>query len=320
MSLSRRAFRQTRRVPTLVVAALLPASLALAVPEADNEPRSLVRGGDFEQQAVSLRLPSVSPFPLVAGGWGARAVQPQHVRSSTRDAYRGDRALQIISPAATPAYVIQDVPVATRAFVFEIAVRLVRGQQSIAFLSAWDRMDPAAPAALRIDLQADGLRIRGGDDDWVVEAPMSPDGWHHLVLESDPRTEQLGIRVDGTLVASLPAVPVAAPQTLVLGGNPARGVSRARYDEARLLRLAELELAALRRSVLRSVPGAQVDYLMKRLDDAAWALSTGADSFAAPELRAASRMLTRIAVDDIGADLGDVIASTDALIDLVSAP
>ncbi len=318
--LSRSATRQARRVPALVVTALLPASLALAVLEADNEPVSLVRGGDFERQAVSLRLPSVSPFPLVAGGWGARAVEAQQVRTSTRDPYRGDRALQIISPAATPAYVIQDVPVASRGFVFEIAVRLVRGQQSIAFLSAWDRMDPATPAALRVVLQADGLHIRDGDNDWFLEVPISTDAWHHLLLVSDPRREQLAITVDDTLVASLPAVPAAAPQTLVLGGNPARGVSRARYDDARLLRLAELELAALRRSALSSVPGTHVDYVMKRLDDAAWALSSGTESFAAPELRSALRALGRIGSDGNNADLRMMVAATEALIDLVSAP
>ena len=303
----------------LVAIAFLPASLALAVLEADNEPRSLVRGGGFESEAVSLRLPSVSPFPLVAGGWGARAVEARHVLSTTRDTYRGNRALQIVSPAATPAYVIQDVPLAGRGFVFEIAVRLMRGQQSIAFLSAWDRMDPAAAAALRIDLRADGLRIRSDKGDWHVDASISTDRWHHLFFISDPRSGQLAITVDGTLLASLPAVPTSAPQTLVIGGNPTRGVSRIRYDEVRLLRLAEVELAELRRSALRSVPETQVGYVMKRLDDAAWALSSGADSFAAPELRAAARILARLGLDD-DPGLRSVRAATKALIDLVSAP
>ena len=317
MPLSRSSNRQVRRLPMLVAIALLPASLALAVLEADNEPRSLVRGGGFERESVSLRLPSVSPFPLVAGGWGSRAVEARHVLSTTRDTYRGNRALQIISPAATPAYVIQDVPVASRGFVFEIAVRLMRGQQSIAFLSAWDRMDPAAAAALRIDLQADGLRIRSDKGDWHVDASISTDRWHHLFFISDPRSDQLTITVDGTLLASLPAVPTSAPQTLVIGGNPTRGVSRVRYDEVRLLRLAEVELAELRRSALRSVPETQVGYVMKRLDDAAWALSSGADGFAAPELRAAARMLTRLGSDD-DPGLRSVRAATEALIDLVS--
>ncbi|HJO03458.1 MAG TPA: hypothetical protein QGG47_05760 [Acidobacteriota bacterium] len=318
MPLSRSSHRKVRCLPLLVAAALLPASLALAVLEADNEPRSLVRGGDFEREAVSLRLPAVSPFPLVAGGWGARAVQARHVRSTTRDDYRGDRALQIISPAATPAYVIQDVPVASRGFVFEIAVRLVRGEQSIAFLSEWDRMDPGTAAALRIDLLVDGLHIHGKEDDWRVDTSITADAWHHLLFVSDPRSDQLTITVDGTLLASLPAVPAAAPQTLVIGGNPTRGISRARYDEARLLRLAELELSTLRRSALRNLPEAQRGYVMKRLDDAAWALSSGADRFAAPELRAAARTMARLRSDE-DSDLQTVITATEALIDLVSA-
>lgn len=320
MPLSRSSSRQARRLPMLVVTALLPASLALAVLEADNEPHNLVRGGDFEREAVSLRLPSVSPFPLVAGGWGSRAVEARHVISTTRDTYSGNRALQIISPAATPAYVIQDVPVASRGFVFEIAVRLVRGEQSIAFLGEWNRMDPGAAAGLRIDLQADGMRIRGDRGDWYVDASISTDAWHHLLLASDPRSDQLAITVDGTLLASLPAVPVSAPQTLVIGGNPSRGVSRARYDEVRLLRIAELELAALRRSALRSVPEPHLDYVMKRLDDAAWALSSGSDIFAAPELRSAARTLGRLGSGDDTADFQAMIAATEDLIELVSAP
>ena len=320
MPLSRSSNRQVRRLPLLVVTALLPASLALAVLEADNEPRNLVRGGNFEREAVSLRLPSVNPFPLVAGGWGSRAVEARHVTSTSRDPYRGNRALQIISPAATPAYVIQDVPVASRGFVFEIAVRLVRGEQSIAFLSAWDRMDPAAAAGLRIDLHANGLRIRGDRGDWHVDTSISTDAWHHVLLASDPRSDQLTVTVDGTLLASLPAVPASAPQTLVIGGNPTRGVSRARYDEVRLLRMAELELAALRRSALRNVPEPQLDYVMKRLDDAAWALSSGADSFAAPELRAAVRTVARLGSDDENTGLRALIAATEGLIELVSAP
>jgi len=318
--LSRSSNCQVRRLPLLLVTALLPASLALAVLEADNEPRNLVRGGNFEREAVSLRLPSVSPFPLVAGGWGSRAAQARHVTSTSHDPYRGNRALQIISPAATPAYVIQDVPVASRGFVFEIAVRLVRGEQSIAFLSTWNRMDPAAAAGLRIDLHANGLRIHGDRGDWHIDTSISTDAWHHVLLASDPRSDQLTVTVDGTLLASLPAVPASAPQTLVIGGNPTRGVSRARYDEVRLLRMAELELAALRRSALRNVPEPQLDYVMKRLDDAAWALSSGADSFAAPELRAAVRTVARLGSDDENTGLRALIAATEGLIELVSAP
>ena len=311
--------RQARRLPTLVAIALLPASLALAVLEAVNEPRSLVGGGSFESEAVSLRLPSVSPFPLVMGGWGARAEKTRHVLSTKRDNYRGNRALQIISPAITPAYVIQDVPIASRGFVFEIAVRIVQGKQSIAFLSEWDRMDPAAEAALRVDFQTDVLRIRNDEGDWRINAAITTDTWHHLLFVSDPRSGQLTVTLDNTLVASLPAVPKSAPQTLVIGGNPARGVSRVRYDEARLLRLSELELAALRKSVLGTLPEMRLDYVLQHLDNAAWALSSGGHRFAAPELRAAARTMTRLGSDQDASDLQPVIAATEALIALVTA-
>ena len=61
-----------RRTSPLVLVGLLPAAAAIATLQADNEPENLVAQGRFQRAAVSLRLPSVSPFPLVAGGWGAR--------------------------------------------------------------------------------------------------------------------------------------------------------------------------------------------------------------------------------------------------------
>ena len=60
-----------RATPVLGILALLVAAPAAA--QEDRAVANLLVAGDFEADAISLRLPSVSPFPLVAGGWGVRS-------------------------------------------------------------------------------------------------------------------------------------------------------------------------------------------------------------------------------------------------------
>lgn len=280
-----------RRTLTVSALALLPASLAVAALQADNEPTRLLVDGDFETGVVSLRLPEVSPFPLVAGGWGARTDGTDAIGLS-REAFSGNRSLQIISRRDVPAHVIQDAPVATRGWVLDLAVQRLRGRQSIALLGEWDRMDPDAVADVRIELRAGGLRVMTARGSWQVTTALEPGVWTQLRVTADPRRDLLSIEVNGILAATVPGVPITAPRTLVMGGNPGGRGSRFRYDGARLQRLAEIELAELRLAVLRDADPTIVDFVQRRLESAAAALGRGAGHLAAPELRAAARLLS----------------------------
>ena len=121
-------FRMSRRpVAALALIALLPAGEALAAFWAANEPQNLIAQPTFESGAVSLRLPAVSPFPLVAGGWGARG-DIVAITASTRSAFDGARSLQIDSRPEATAHLLQDVPLATRSFRLEFAVQRLRGR------------------------------------------------------------------------------------------------------------------------------------------------------------------------------------------------
>ncbi len=308
---------RNRRVVALGTLGCLYASTALAAFWVDNEPWNLIASPGFERGAASLRLPAVDPFPLVAGGWGARGGASGSISTPSRDAFEGNRSLQIDSSFEAPVYLLQDVPVATRSFRFQLAVRRLRGRQSIKLLEGWDRMAPeTAPAVLSLEMGANGLRVTTASGSWLLDAPFAARGWVLLEVIADARDQQLQIRVNERLVATLPGIPERPPQTLVIGGAGNRGRSRYRYDAFRLLRLAELELADLRRSARQWVPAADLPYVMDRLDAAAQALSRGADNLAAPELRATLRLLERSSAEP--QPLAEMMASTEAVIRLVS--
>jgi hypothetical protein len=292
-----------RATPVLGILALLVAAPAAA--QEDRAVANLLVAGDFEADAISLRLPSVSPFPLVAGGWGVRSDETG-ATASIPAAAAGQRALEITSAAGETTFLIQDAPAGTAGFVFHASVQRDRGRQSIALFGPWDRMDPTAAALVRLDLRGRGLRVTTPAGTWSLGAPFEDGRWHDLQLTSDPRTDTIAIIVDDVLLASLPGAALTAPRTVVLGSGTEANRSAYRYDALALLRLPEIELAAI--EDVASDAG-----LLRRLRGARLALEAGSERMFAAELRAARRAL-ETADEGFRAEIG---AALDALIDLV---
>ncbi len=309
-------FRSARPL-LLALPALLLAGTVSAAFWADNEPDNVVALGGFERSGLSLRLPVVSPFPLVAGGWGARG-DASSITLEEGDAWEGNWAVRIESRRDAPAHLIQDIPLATRSFRLELAVMRVRGRQNIRLLSGWDRMDPTGPAVLELRLGRRWLRVTTPEGSWSIEADMRPGQWVRLGLVADARTGQLDISVDGEPRAMVPVSFAQAPQTLTIGGHSDRA-TRYRYDGVRLERLAQVELAEIRRQARRWLPSAELSYMIRHLDAAAIALSRGAATLAAPELHAAARALSSVTPEGPEADAGvaALAVAADALIELL---
>jgi hypothetical protein len=254
-----------------------------------ESPANLLAAGGFEFEGISLRLPEVSPFPLVVGGWGSRADDSTAAVAVTRD---GRQALEITNDARRAAYVIQDAPLATAGFVFRAAVQRRSGRQFITLHGAWDRMDPEAAALVRLDLRAAVLRVTTADGSWVVPGQLNDGAWHELELVSDPRTNQVTLRVNGTLRGTFPGATNRVPRTVILGGHRGAAVSAFRYDDLVLERLPELELAALQQVLAEGDAPAAVQ---RRIDAARQAMFAGSPRMMAAELRAAGRLLEAVA-------------------------
>ncbi len=274
---------------------------------AQQAPANLLAAGGFEFESVSLRLPELSPFPLVVGGWGSRA-DDAGAAAATAVARDGVRALEITSRAESPAHVIQDVPLGTVGFVFRAAVQRRRGQQSISLQGEWDRMDPDARALVRLDLRASNIRITTTAGNWSVPVALDDRDWHEVELRSDPRTGQVAVSIDGVLQGLFPGAPVDIPRTVILGGQRGESRSAFRYDNLALLRLPEIELLALRDTLAASGAPASVQ---RRFGSAHQALLAGSPGMMVAELRAITRLLDP--VQDAGAS-----AQLDRLIRLVN--
>jgi len=301
----------------LVAVAMLVPAVGLLAQEARPEPADLVAHGDFETAAANLRLPEVSPFPLVAGGWGARGADPGQL-TIVSDAAVGLRAVQLVSRPASPTHLIQDVPLGSGSFVLEFRAQRLRGRQSVRILGAWNRMEPETSDGLQLVLGAGGLRVRSDDGAWGIDWPETAGAWITLRLVADQRTDQLRIWIDDELHATVPGR-IERPRTLVFGGH-AGTTSRFRYDGIHLFRLAELELTELYDLVERVVPADERRWVNDRLDAASAALTRGADEIARPEIRAALRLIERARIERAaGAAAGQLRRSVQALAELLEA-
>ena len=257
---------------------------------AQQAPANLLAAGSFEFESVSLRLPQLSPFPVVVGGWGSRS-DDAGAAAATAIARGGLRALEITSRSESPAHVIQDAPLGSVGFIFRAAVQRSRGQQSISLQGEWDRMDPEADALVRLDLRAGAVRVTTAAGSWSVAVPLDDRDWHEFELHSDPRTGQVAVSVDGALRGLFPGAPVDIATTVVLGGQRGQSRSAFRYDELALLRLPEIELLALQGALAATGVPASIE---RRLRTAYAALLAGSSSMMAAELRAISRLLDPI--------------------------
>ncbi len=292
-----------RKLALAIGCATLAAGVA-APALAQQAPANLLAAGSFEFETVSLRLPEVSPFPLVVGGWGSRA-DDAGAAAATASARGGRRALEIISRSESPAHVIQDAPLGTVGFVFRAAVQRGRGRQSISLQGEWDRMDPDARALVRLDLRAGSVRITTAAGSWSVAVALDDRNWHEFELRSDPRTAQIAVNVDGALLGLFPGAPLNIPQTVILGGQRR---SAFRYDDLALLRLPEIELLELQEALAASGAPASIQ---RRLRTAHQALLTGSPGMMTAELRATTRLLDPVQDAAVRAQLSRLIELTN---------
>ncbi len=291
-----RVHRRARVSGWTLLLAALTASTASAAFRLALEPANLVSFGGFEDSALSLRLPPGPAAPLVAGGWAALAGEPAEV-SVVREAYEGRAAVQVAAAAGATAALLQDLPVGTRAFRLEIAVRRLRGRQSVALMGSWQRSWPSVdPPLLSLQLGS-RVSLRVGQRRWRIAGEQPRGAWIELAVEVDPREQVVRVFRGGALVATVPALLSEPPRTLVIGSDGVRaGVFR--YDTVRLFRLAELELAALRAAAETNLAPQEHAAVERRLESAALALARGAPALAVPELRAAARRLRTSTGDD----------------------
>lgn len=272
----------------LTVAASLVGGAAWAALWADNVPTSVVADGDFESAGPALRLEPRAPYPLIAGGWGVRAGDAGRVEVVAAE--DGGKRLEIEARSRDAAQLLQDVPLATRAFVLELTVQRVRGRQQVVLLGEWDRADGMAVDAVTLELTASGLGVATAAGSWQLPIRLPSGRQVKLQVIGDTRDEQLRVNVDGRLAGVFPGLPASRPSTLILGSPAGPGSSLVRYDDISLLRLAEVELAAVRTDLQREAPVGLSRHL-DRLEAAAQALHDGAGFLALPEVRAVAREL-----------------------------
>ena len=226
-------------------------------------------------------------------GWGIHGDPAPRVLTGGRHALDGERALRLKSSRSRPVYVIQDVPLATRGFVLRLPFLRERGSQTVLLLSGWNRGDPQQTvASLRIDLGPQRLLVTTAAGRFRINHRIPQRQWTVLEIVADPRVDLLDISLNGEPLATVPGVPLVAPQTLVLGASD-RGRGRYLYDSLRLVRLAEIELESLRRAAEAELPRSLLPHLANRLDGALLALSSGSPRLAIPEMRAAARLVAR---------------------------
>ncbi|NKB89280.1 MAG: hypothetical protein GKS06_13765 [Acidobacteria bacterium] len=292
-----------------IAARITAAALALgaASPALAQQAGNLIVGGDFELEAVSLRLPEVRPFPLIMGGWGSRA-DVADAAIATSGARSGITALQIFSRPGEPAHAIQDVPLATPGYVFGIAVQRRQGRQSISLTGAWDRMNPGDENLVSLELRAATIRLRTPAGRWNVTSALSDGDWHDLELFVDPRRATVVLRIDGLSVGEFPSGRIEAPRTVILGSHGTNGASTFRYDDVTLRRLPEIELGDLQRLARASGD----TNLTRRLDAARLALDAGAPRMMAAELRAAERLVGQTDLQEIAVAVEDLLALLEA--------
>ena len=273
----------------LGVAPVIAATLS-----ADNEPQNVVIDGDFERNGLSLTIDDGGPLPLMVGGWASRALDTSALRYGPRAGGSDNRWLQLSTPRGTPTNIVQDVALATRSYRLEARVQPLRGRQSIRLVSDWDRREPVS-ATPELELVVEDDRLVARTPAAVVEARMAtpPGDWIAISAVADTRDDLVRVYVDGLLVATVPGLGARPPRTLVIGGDGAAR-SRFRYDDVVLLRLAEIEIAEIRRLALRAVAEPDLAAVTGRLDSTVRALARSGTVFAGPELRAAARLVERL--------------------------
>lgn len=301
----------------IVVAAALLSAAALASQQ--NSPSRVVDGG-FETGFISLNLPSVELFPMVAGGWASRGDDVPQIVDDATLAFQGTRSIRLSSNPQATAHLIQDLPLTTAGFGLQFAFWIESGSQSLQIVSGWNRRVPVGERiALAVVMSATGLEIATLEGVWQLDRLLAPNAWHTLTIIADPRTGAHSVSLDGTNVLSLPGSPPVGPVTLILGDAGTPGVSIFRYDAVELVALADVELAAVRAAVEGSFDEPSRTRILRRLDTAQVALGRGATYLAMPELNVAARLAE--GAPRLGAGDLDVMAELEvvrALQDLIA--
>ena len=318
--------RKTRAILwTVVAAAQLVPAVAFAMQV--GTPRKVADGG-FETGSISLSLPAVEDFPMVANGWASRGGHVPAIVDDALLAFAGKRSLRLTSGPDDRIHLIQDLPLTTAGFALQFAFRIERGSQSVQVVSGWDRRVPVGGDVLfGTTLSAAGLEVTTPGGRWQLARPLATNTWHLLSIVADPRTGLQSVHLDGVNVLSLPGSPSAGPVTLVLGDAGGSAESVFGYDAIELTLLADLELAAIRAAVDESIGDPSRAWIVRRLDTAMVALERGAVPLALPELRVAARLAVGAPWNgsggraglDLAAPARDLVGALENLLALLEA-
>ncbi len=279
-----------RKTQTSTWVCLLGAVL-LATPAGAQEPTlNRVADGGFENGFVSLALPTMQHFPMVAFGWGSRGSHAPEVIEGAATAYEGLRALLLATRPGEDLHLIQDLALNGGGYVVQVAFFYESGAQRVSLLTAWDRGDPGTgEAAFAATISATGIDVETPEGRWAVSLPLTASQWYVLQVVADPREQAQSVYLDGSQVLLLPGTAASTPHTLVIGSSGDAG-GAFRYDAIEAFSLIDLELEALRRAA-RGLEDPIRGWTLRRFDAAAAALSQSAPTLALPELDVARSLV-----------------------------
>ena len=289
-----------------------------------------VADGGFENGFVSLALPAMQRFPMVANGWASRGPRAPELIEGADAAYEGLWALRLTTRPGEDLYLIQDLPLNGRGYVVQFAFYYEAGTQTVRLLTAWDRGNPGeGDPAFAATISAAGIDVQTPEGRWTVSLPLTASQWYVLRVVADPCEQSQSVYLDGSQVLLLPGTAASAPRTLVIGNSGATG-GAFRYDAIEAFSLIDIELETLRQRA-RLLEDPIRGWTLRRFDAAASALSQNAPTLALPELDVARSLmaLAMLPVDAAPGDLRTTIAGhrlalelgrgIDDLIELIDA-
>ena len=319
-----------RKTRTLTWLCLLGTVLA-AAPAWAQEPRlNRVADGGFENGFVSLTLPAMQRFPMVANGWASRGRRIPEMIEGADAAYEGLRALRLTTQPGEDLHLIQNLPLNGGGYVVQFAFYYEAGTQTVSLLAAWDRGTPGdGNPAFAATISAAGIDVQTPEGRWTVALPLTASQWYVLRVVADPREQSQSVYLDGSQVLLLPGTAASTPRTLVIGNSGETG-GTFRYDAIEAFSLIDIELEALRQAARRLQDPIR-GWTLRRFDAAASALSQNAPTLALPELDVANSLVASamLSVDAAPGDLRSTIAGyrlalelgrgIDDLIELIDA-
>ncbi len=297
----------------------LAGAVLAATPAWAQEPAlNRVADGGFENGFVSLALPAMQRFPMVANGWASRGPRAPEVIEGIDAAYEGLRALRLATQPGEDLHLIQDLPLNGGGYIVRFAFFYEYGAQTVSLLTAWDRGNAdAGDPAFVATMSGAGIDVQTPEGRWTVSLPLTASQWYVLQVVADPRDQSQSVFLDGSQVLLLPGTAASTPRMTLVIGNSGDTGGAFRYDAIEAFSLIDLELEALRQAARRLEDPIR-GWTLRRFDAAASALSQNAPTLALPELDVARSLMASamLPVDAAPGDLRAAIAGYRLALDM----